>query len=381
MGDVDNLGLSQTPLEGLHRELGARMVPFAGYSMPVSYPLGVMKEHQHTRAAAGLFDVSHMGQVRLTARSGNVNDAALALERLVPVSVSGLAEGRQQYGFFTNDAGGIIDDLMIARRADHLYLVINASRKAVDLAHLADHLGADCIVEEVSDRALIALQGPAAASSLAQVAPRAADMAFMDVCDFDTGFGRLTVSRSGYTGEDGYEISVPSANASALAQALLAMDAVEAIGLGARDSLRLEAGLCLYGNDIDASTTPVEAAIEWAVQKVRRADGAREGGFPGAAVILPQLGTGAARRRVGIRPEGRAPMRDGTLIFASETASDPVGKVTSGAFGPSVGGPVAMAYVASDAAASGTRVYGEVRGKRLAADVATLPFHPHSYKR
>ena len=381
MGDVDNLDLIQTPLDGLHRELGARMVPFAGYSMPVSYPLGVMKEHQHTRAAAGLFDVSHMGQVRLTARSGNVNDAALALERLVPVSVAGLAEGRQRYGLFTNDAGGIIDDLMIARRADHLYLVINASRKAVDLAHLADHLGADCIVEEVSDRALIALQGPAAASSLAQVAPRAADMAFMDVCDFDTGFGRLTVSRSGYTGEDGYEISVPSANASALAQALLAMDAVEAIGLGARDSLRLEAGLCLYGNDIDASTTPVEAAIEWAVQKVRRADGAREGGFPGAAVILPQLGTGAARRRVGIRPEGRAPMRDGTLIFASETASDPVGKVTSGAFGPSVGGPVAMAYVASDAAASGTRVYGEVRGKRLAADVATLPFHPHSYKR
>ena len=381
MGDVDNLDLIQTPLDGLHRELGARMVPFAGYSMPVSYPLGVMKEHQHTRAAAGLFDVSHMGQVRLTARSGNVNDAALALERLVPVSVSGLAEGRQQYGFFTNDAGGIIDDLMIARRADHLYLVINASRKAVDLAHMADHLGADCIVEEVSDRALIALQGPAAASSLAQVAPRAADMAFMDVCDFDTGFGRLAVSRSGYTGEDGYEISVLSANASALAQALLVMDAVEAIGLGARDSLRLEAGLCLYGNDIDESTTPVEAAIEWAVQKVRRADGARAGGFPGAAVILPQLGTGAARRRVGIRPEGRAPMRDGTLIFASETASDPVGKVTSGAFGPSVGGPVAMAYVASDAAASGTRVYGEVRGKRLAADVATLPFHPHSYKR
>ncbi len=275
MGDTDLQELHQTPLFGLHQALGARMVPFAGYSMPVSYPLGVMKEHQHTRAAAGLFDVSHMGQVRLTARSGNVNDAALALERLVPVSVAGLAEGRQRYGFFTNDAGGIIDDLMIARRADHLHLVINASRKAVDLAHMADHLGGTCVLEEITDCGLIALQGPAAAASLSQIASGVADMAFMDVRDVDTGFGSLTVSRSGYTGEDGYEISVPSANALALAQALLAIDAVEAIGLGARDSLRLEAGLCLYGNDIDDGTTPVEAAIGWAIQKVRRADGAR----------------------------------------------------------------------------------------------------------
>jgi aminomethyltransferase len=261
MGDESIQDLAKTPLFDLHEALGARMVPFAGYAMPVSYPLGVMKEHQHTRAAAGLFDVSHMGQVRLTAKSGDMDEACLALERIVPVSVQGLGEGRQRYAMFTNASGGIIDDLMVARREDHLFLVINASRKSVDLDHMRANLGADCDIEEITDRALVALQGPQAEAALAAIAPGVAGMAFMDVADFDTDFGTLTVSRSGYTGEDGYEISVAADQAQGLAERLLSDERVQAIGLGARDSLRLEAGLCLYGNDIDTTTTPVEAQI------------------------------------------------------------------------------------------------------------------------
>jgi len=373
--------LRRTCLYDLHVELGARMVPFAGYEMPVQYPLGVMKEHLHCRAAAGLFDVSHMGQVLLRPKSGDVADAARALETLVPVSILALAEGRQRYALFTNDAGGIEDDLMVANRGDHLFLVVNAACKQADIAHMRAHLHDACEIEEVTDRALLALQGPGAEAALAGFAPSVAGMKFMDVAVIDSAFGALWVSRSGYTGEDGYEVSVPQDRAVDFARALLAGDAVEPIGLGARDSLRLEAGLCLYGNDIDAATSPVEAALEWAVQKVRRSGGDRAGGFPGADRILREFETGAPRRRVGLLPEGRAPMRAGTTLFASDSGGDAVGTVTSGAFGPSIGGPMSMAYVASEFSETGTTIYGDVRGKRLPATVSDMPFRPSTYKR
>ncbi|MCV2880446.1 glycine cleavage system aminomethyltransferase GcvT [Actibacterium sp. XHP0104] len=373
--------LQRTGLFDLHVELGAKMVPFAGYEMPVQYKPGVMKEHLHTRAAAGLFDVSHMGQVILRPRSGDLADAALALETLVPVDILALKEGRQRYAMFTNDAGGILDDLMVASRGDHLFLVVNAACKADDIAHLRAHLSDACEIEEISDRALLALQGPAAETALAAHVPGVADMKFMDVRTFDTAFGALWVSRSGYTGEDGFEISVPADQVVALARALLADEAVEPIGLGARDSLRLEAGLCLYGHDIDTTTTPVEAALTWAIQKSRRTGGARAGGFPGAAQILGQFDTGAPRTRVGLRPEGRAPMREGTLLFDDANAADPIGAVTSGGFGPSVEAPISMGYVASGQASDGTIIYGEVRGKRLPAVITALPFRPATYKR
>jgi aminomethyltransferase len=367
--------LRKTPLYDLHLELGARMVPFAGYEMPVQYPLGVMKEHLHTRAAAGLFDVSHMGQVIL-----HGPDPALALESLVPVALKELAEGRQRYAMFTNDAGGILDDLMVANRGDHLFLVVNAACKAADIAHMRAHLDG-CTVEEITNRALLALQGPAAETTLARLAPAVAAMRFMDVRMVPSDFGTLWISRSGYTGEDGYEISVVQGQAEPFARALLAMDEVAPIGLGARDSLRLEAGLCLYGSDIDEGTSPVEAGLEWAIQKARRKDGERAGGFPGAARILVELENGASRRRVGLLPEGRAPMRAGTALFATEDASDSVGAVTSGAFGPSIEAPMSMGYVDTPHAATGTLLFGEVRGKRLPLRVSGMPFHPARYKR
>ncbi len=372
MGDTADL--KRTPLHDLHLELGARMVPFAGYAMPVQYKLGVMKEHLHTRAAAGLFDVSHMGQVLLTG-----DGAALALERLLPQALVALPEGRQRYGFFTNEAGGILDDLMVANRGDHLLVVVNAACKAADLAHMRANL--DCDVTEVTDRALIALQGPEAEAALARLNPAVRGLKFMDSVTLDLLGEECWVSRSGYTGEDGFEISVPEARAADLARALLDMAEVEPIGLGARDSLRLEAGLCLYGNDIDTTTTPVEAALEWAIQKARRTGGARAGGFPGAARILDELEHGAAQRRVGLLPGTRAPMRAGTGIFAAQDAPEPIGRVTSGAFGPSVGAPVSMGYVPTDHATPGTALWGEVRGKRLPVTVAALPFIPANFKR
>ena len=372
MGDTADL--KTTPLTALHQELGAKMVPFAGYSMPVQYMLGVMKEHLHCRAEAGLFDVSHMGQVILHGA-----DAAEQLESFVPQALTGLAEGRQRYAFFTNEAGGILDDLMVANRGDHLLLVVNAACKAADIAHLRANLA--CEVEEITDRALLALQGPAAESVLAKIAPDTAAMRFMDVAVVDSPFGALWVSRSGYTGEDGFEISVAAARAEDLARALLAEEAVEPIGLGARDSLRLEAGLCLYGSDIDETTSPVEAALEWAIQKARRTGGARAGGFPGASRILDELENGAARRRVGLLPGTRAPMRAGTQIFASAESAEPIGQVTSGAFGPSLGAPVSMGYVATALAATGSELFGEVRGKRLPVTVADMPLRPSTYKR
>ncbi len=373
--------LKRTGLYALHVELGGKMVPFAGYEMPVQFPLGVMKEHIHCRTQAGLFDVSHMGQVILRPRSGDVADAALALEALVPVALLELKEGRQRYAFFTDDQGGILDDLMVANRGDHLFLVVNAACKEADIAHLRAHLSETCEIEEITDRALLALQGPAAETALEALAPGVAAMKFMDVAVIASDFGDLWVSRSGYTGEDGYEVSVTGGQAVAFARALLADAAVEPIGLGARDSLRLEAGLCLYGNDIDQTTSPVEAALTWGIQKARRAGGARAGGFPGADRILGELENGTTRLRIGLRPDGRAPMREGTELFADASSADPIGKVTSGAFGPTIEGPMSMGYVTTAHAAEGTTVFGEVRGKRLPATITAMPFRPSTYKR
>jgi aminomethyltransferase len=370
--------LLQTPLHDLHLELGAKMVPFAGYAMPVQFPLGVMKEHLQVREKAGLFDVSHMGQVIV--RAEDFTAAATALETLIPVNIVGLAEGRQRYGFFTNEAGGIMDDLMLANRGDHVFVVVNAACKAADIAHMTSNL-AGCEVTEITDRALIALQGPAAGGVLASLNPAAAEMRFMDVATLELVGVDCWVSRSGYTGEDGYEISVPATHATQLAKTLLAHEDVEAIGLGARDSLRLEGGLCLYGHDIDETTTPAQAALNWAIQKIRRTDGKRAGGFPGAHIILPELENGAPRQRVGLRPEGRAPMREGVELFANTEDTAPIGRITSGGFGPTVGGPVAMGYLPTEHASEGTVVYGELRGKRLPLTVTAMPFTPANFKR
>ncbi len=373
--------LKRTVYYDLHVGLGAKMVPFAGYEMPVQYPAGVMKEHLACRAAAGLFDVSHMGQVILRPKSGDVADAARALESLMPVSLLALAEGRQRYAMFTGDDGGILDDLMVANRGDHLFLVVNAACKDADFAHMVAHLSDACDLEMLEGRSLIALQGPSAELALSRMNGAAADMRFMDSVSMELAGVECWVSRSGYTGEDGYEISVPDGAAVELAQALLDMEEVAPIGLGARDSLRLEAGLCLYGHDIDTSTSPVEGALEWAMQKVRRTGGDRAGGFPGAERILGELENGASRRRVGILPETRAPMREGTVLFADAEGDEPIGSVTSGAYGPSIERPMSMGYVGIEHAKAGTTIYGEVRGKRMAALVAAMPFRPSNYKR
>lgn len=371
--------LNQTPLHGLHVSLGARMVAFAGYEMPVQYPPGVMKEHLHTRAKAGLFDVSHMGQVIV--RGPTYASAAEGLEALVPIDILGLGENRQRYGFFTNARGGIEDDLMVANRGDHVFVVVNAACKASDIARMKASLEPDLTVTEVTDRALIALQGPAAEAVLSALAPGAAQMNFMDVATLALDGVEAWVSRSGYTGEDGYEISVPADAAEGVARMLLEHPDVEPIGLGARDSLRLEAGLCLYGHDIDDTTTPVEAGLTWAIQKVRRAGGDRPGGFPGATRILDEIAEGAPRKRVGLLPAGRAPMREGVPLFAGEDTTDPIGVITSGGFGPTVGTPVAMGYVAAGHTGPGTTLFGELRGKRQPLTVARTPFTPANFKR
>lgn len=371
--------LKQTPFYDLHVELGAKMVPFAGYSMPVQYRAGVMKEHLHTRTKAGLFDVSHMGQVIL--RGSDYETTARALESLIPMNVVDLGIDRQRYGFFTNDQGGILDDLMFANRGDHIFLVVNAACKDADIAHLRANLEPAITVKALENRALLAIQGPTAERVMSEYHPRFGKMDFMDVDTLPVAGAECWVSRSGYTGEDGYEISVPITAADAVARALLAHEDVEFIGLGARDSLRLEAGLCLYGHDIDIHTTPVSASLTWAIQKARRADGERAGGFPGAEVIFNEVEHGSARKRVGLRPTGRAPMREGVTLFARETDTDPIGTVTSGGFGPSIEGPVAMGYVAKDLTTLGTILFGEVRGKRMPIEVTALPFVPANFKR
>jgi aminomethyltransferase len=373
--------LRRTPLHALHVISGGKMVPFAGYDMPVQYAAGVLKEHLHTRNAAGLFDVSHMGQIALHPKSGKVEDAALALERLVPQDILGVAPGRQRYAQFTNDQGGILDDLMVANFGSHLFLVVNAACKAEDEAHLRTSLQDTCVIEPLQNRALIALQGPKAESVLATLCPDAPAMRFMDAGPRRVDGIDCYVSRSGYTGEDGFEISVPAGQAEALATALLENSDVLPIGLGARDSLRLEAGLCLYGHDIDTTTTPVEGALEWSIQKSRRKGGVRAGGFPGAEKILSELASGAPRRRVGLRPEGRAPVREGAPLFADAASSEQIGAVTSGGFGPSVNAPVAMGYLPSSHAAPGGLVFAELRGQRLPLLVAPMPFVPNTYKR
>jgi len=373
--------LRRTPLHALHVRLGGRMTPFAGYEMPVQYPTGIIKEHTHTRTAAGLFDVSHMGQIAIRPHSGRLTDAALALETLVGADILALAEGRQRYALFTNATGGILDDLMVAHLDDHLRLVVNAACKEADAAHLITSLSATCSVEPLQDRALLALQGPAAEAVLAALAPEVRSMRFMDVRVLRLLGATCVVSRSGYTGEDGFEISIAAAAAEALCDVLLQDNTVRPAGLGARDSLRLEAGLCLYGSDLDTSTTPVEAALEWAIGKPRRTGGARAGGFPGAEVVLRQIDHGAARRRVGLRPQGRAPVRGGAALFGAADAAAPIGTVTSGGFAISLGVPIAMGYVPSEAAKAGTELFAELRGARQAMQVCDLPFVPLSYKR
>ena len=378
---ADQESLKSTPLYDLHVSLGGKMVPFAGYDMPVQYPAGVLKEHLHTRTSAGLFDVSHMGQLALRPKSGRIEDAARALERLVPQDIVAIAPGRQRYAQFTNADGGILDDLMVANFGDHLFLVVNAACKAEDEAHLRANLSDACVIDSLADRALIALQGPKAEATLAKLCAEAPAMKFMDAGPHEVAGIKCFVSRSGYTGEDGFEISVPADDAERLAKALLETPDVMPIGLGARDSLRLEAGLCLYGHDIDTTTTPVEAALEWSVQKSRRTGGARAGGFPGAEKILSDFDNGAARRRAGLRAEGRAPVREGALLFADATAGEPIGKVTSGGFGPSLNAPVAMGYVPTHLSALDTKLFAEVRGQRLPLTVAAMPFVKNTYKR
>jgi aminomethyltransferase len=370
--------LLRTPLYDLHVELGAKMVPFAGYDMPVQYPMGILTEHQHTRSGAGLFDVSHMGQIRLSAASFAA--VAAALESLCPADFQVLKPGQQRYSFFTNDAGGILDDLMVTRAGkgddqDHLIMVVNAGCKDQDLAHLRAKLGSKLKIEPMFERALMALQGPRAGAVMQKIAPKSIDMKFMTGGPLNVGGMECFVTRSGYTGEDGFEISVPGGEADNLARKLLGDPDVKPIGLGARDSLRLEAGLCLYGNDITETTSPVEADLVWSIQKRRRA----EGGFPGAAIIQKQIADGPPRKRVGILPEGKAPARAHTEI--ATLSGEIVGEITSGGFGPSVNGPVAMGYVRSDHAVIGTPLNLMVRGKALPAKVAAMPFAPHRYHR
>jgi aminomethyltransferase len=362
--------LLETPLAAMHRDLGGRMVPFAGYAMPVQYPAGIMQEHLHCRAAAALFDVSHMGQAELVGEG-----AAAALERITPADVQGLKPGRQRYGLLMTERGGIADDFMVANLGDRLFLVVNASRKAEDLALIAAVLPAGVTLRPLPDRALIALQGPAAVAAIATLAPGIAALPFMGIGAFEIAGTPAIVSRSGYTGEDGVEVSVPAGRAEAFARALLALPGVLPAGLGARDSLRLEAGLCLYGNDIDESTSPVEANLTWTIGKRRRL----AWDFRGAERVRAELDNGAMRLRVGIRPEGRQPARGDTPVHAP--GGEALGRITSGGFGPSVNGPVAMGYVARAHAADATPLDLMVRGKPLTARVAPLPFIPHRYVR
>ena len=365
-----NAPVKRTPLYDLHGSLGGKIVPFAGYALPVQYPAGILAEHLQTRASAGLFDVSHMGQARLHGAN-----AAAALEKLVPADIQGLKDFAQRYTQFTDESGGILDDLMATKLPDGIFLIVNAACKDADFKHLAAHLPKDVTLELLPDRALIAVQGPAAERAVARLAPAVAQLAFMQGAWIDIRGISCFVTRSGYTGEDGFEISVPADHAFALAEELLAQPEIKPVGLGARDTLRLEAGLCLYGHDIDTTTSPIEAGLAWSIQKRRRA----EGGFPGAERILRELATGPKRTRVGIKPDGRAPARDGTEI--SDASNSKIGVITSGGFGPTVGGPIAMGYVATAAAKPETALNLTVRTNTVPARVKPLPFVPHRYRR
>lgn len=370
--------LLKTPLYDLHLELGAKMVPFAGYDMPVQYPLGVLKEHNHTREQAGLFDVSHMGQVRVKGAG-----IAEALEKLVPVELGKLSIFKQTYALFTTSDGGISDDLIITRWAEEeFFLVVNAACKDQDIAYLKANLeGFE--LEVIEDHALLALQGPSARAVLDELIPSTAELRFMSSTwgelNIDGETVKCFVTCSGYTGEDGYEISIPANKAAAFAKQLLAFEQVEAIGLGARDSLRLEVGLCLYGHDLDTNTSPIEAGLLWSISKSRRAGGEKEGGFPGSEHILNQIAEGAPRKRVGLKINGRAPVREGAELVDSE--GNTIGQVTSGGFGPTAGAPVAMGYVRSEHAAIGSQIGVVLRGKTLEVEVVKMPFVPQNYVR
>jgi len=366
--------LARTPLHALHLELGARMVPFAGYDMPVSYPAGILAEHRHCRAAAALFDVSHMGQLRLLGAEADV-----ALESLVPIDVVGLAAGRQRYALFTNSSGGILDDLMVTRRDGELFLVVNAACRQADTEHLVREIGSRCQVQPLPGRALLALQGPLAVIALARLAGEVASMTFMTGRDVTLCGAPCFVTRSGYTGEDGFEISVPAESALALARSLLAMPEVRPAGLGARDTLRLEAGLCLYGQDIDAQTTPVQAGLSWALSKARRAGGERAGGYPGSTTIDAQLSAGVTLKRVGLIGLERVPVRAGAVI--EDAGGHRLGTVTSGTLAPSLQVPIAMAYLPANHALPHHEVYAQVRGKPQPMRVTAMPFTPHRYVR
>ena len=362
--------LERTPLHDLHRELGAKLVPFAGYEMPVQYPAGILAEHQHCRAQAALFDVSHMGQVTISGPN-----AAVALETLVPGDITGLAPYRTRYTMFTDDKAGILDDLMVTNAGEHLFLVVNAACKADDIAHLRSRIGDRVTIREHGDRALLALQGPKAAEVVGRLGPETLTMKFMSFGRAALGGVECWLTRSGYTGEDGFEISCPADQAEKLAKRLLAEPEVKPVGLGARDSLRLEAGLCLYGHDIDRTTTPIEADLAWAIGKRRR----EQGGYPGAEIVRQELANGPKRKRVGLQPEGRAPAREQTPIVDAQGGA--LGMVTSGGYGPTAGKPIAMGYVPAASATSGAAVNLVVRGKNLPAAVVTLPFIAHRYYR
>ena len=369
--------LLTTPLNALHIELGARMVPFAGYSMPVQYKSGLMAEHQHTRQAAGLFDVSHMGQLKLIGA-----DAAAALESLMPVDVQGLAEGKQRYGLLLNDEGGVIDDLMFFNQGnDTWFLIVNGACKLTDIAHIETHIGNRCQIVTLPTQGLLALQGPQAVTALSRLVPGVEKLVFMSGGSFAWNGAELFITRSGYTGEDGFEISVPGEHTEALARALLAQPEVKPIGLGARNSLRLEAGLCLYGNDIDSTTTPPEAALNWAIQKVRRTGGERAGGFPGAAKVLAQIDNPASltKKRVGLIAKERVPVREPAVL--ENLDGQHVGHVTSGLLSPTLNQPIALAYVQPEYAQPGTEVFAMVRGKPVAMVVSPTPFLPPRYHR
>jgi aminomethyltransferase len=376
LSDPQQQDLLNTPLHSLHLELGARMVPFAGYSMPVQYPQGLMAEHKHTRDAAGLFDVSHMGQLRLVG-----DDAAAAFESLMPVDVMGLAVNRQRYGLLLTDEGTIIDDLMFVNRGDHIFAIVNGACKVGDIAHIQSKIASRCEVIPMPERGLLALQGPKAVAALERVVPGVSKLVFMTGSAFKWNGQDLFITRSGYTGEDGFEISVHGSHAEDLARALLEQPEVKPVGLGARNSLRLEAGLCLYGNDIDTTTTPVEAGLNWAMQKVRRTGGERVGGFPGADKVLGQLdgSVPVARKRVGLVALERVPVRDHTEL--QDAQGQRIGEVTSGLLGPTIDKPVAMGYVAPEFAVTGTRVNALVRGKAVAMEVAPMPFVSNRYYR
>ena len=371
--------LKRTPLYELHCELGAKLTEFAGYEMPVQYSLGILGEHQHTRTKAGLFDVSHMGQIIL--RGSSYQETALAFERAIPMDVLDLKVGRQRYGFLTTDGGGILDDLMFSNREDHIFVVLNAACKDSDIVHLRTLLEPEISIEVIENRALIALQGPASETVLNEFNSHISAMKFMDIETLSIAGAECWISRSGYTGEDGFEISIPSSAAEAITRSILSKQEVEFIGLGARDSLRLEAGLCLYGHDIDEETTPVEASLTWAIQKARRTNGERANGFLGDDIITQQLDTGTYRKRVGFLPQTRAPMREGVEIYETESSKEVIGKITSGGYGPTVGHPVAMGYINSEYVDSNDNLFGELRGKRVPVKIAKLPFVPLNFKR